>query len=84
MVADRGLRESQRLSASEPIGPETALLDEGLALDSVSLLDFLLALEREFGCRVEESEITPENLGTVARVAELVGRKASGDETVDA
>ncbi|PCE30507.1 hypothetical protein BZL54_20730 [Burkholderia ubonensis subsp. mesacidophila] len=38
--------------AAESIGVETALLDNGLALDSLDVLDLQVALERRFGVKL--------------------------------
>ncbi|MBW2414662.1 MAG: acyl carrier protein, partial [Deltaproteobacteria bacterium] len=56
---------------------ETFLLERGLALDSVSLLDLVLALEERFGLRIAEDDVVAENFETIARVAELIDRIAT-------
>lgn len=38
------------------VEPDTLLIDSGL-VDSLSAVDVVLAVEREFGCRVPPSEI---------------------------
>jgi threonine synthase len=71
----RVVRESQRLSPGEPLDAATELVDGGLSLDSVSVLELLLALEKHFACRIEEGEVTSANLQTIGATAELVRRK---------
>lgn len=44
-------------------------------LDSLQILRTLLDLEAEYSIKVENSELTPENLGTIGRLAELIDRK---------
>jgi acyl carrier protein len=44
-------------------------------LDSLQILRMLLDLEAEYAIKVENSELTPENLGTIGRLTELVDRK---------
>ncbi|MBW2279770.1 MAG: acyl carrier protein [Deltaproteobacteria bacterium] len=71
------VRSSQQLAAEEPLDAETFLLERGLALDSVSLLDLVLALEERFGLRIAEDDVVAENFETIARVAELIDRIAT-------
>jgi len=80
----RALRASQRLSDAHPIGPETVLLEQGLALDSLSVLRFVLALEQEFACALETDEISPRNFRTVGAVAALLAAKTPGGPPRDA
>lgn len=47
------------------------------ALDSLQVLRMMLELEREFSMRIENSDLTPENLGTVERLAAFIARKRS-------
>ena len=66
---------------------EQSFLDEGQAaqlrrdddllmvLDSLQVLRMLIDLEAEYSIKVEHSELTPENLGTIERLATFVGRK---------
>ena len=44
-------------------------------LDSLQVLRMLMDLETEFSIQVDPSEFTPENLGTVERIAAFIGRK---------
>jgi acyl carrier protein len=57
-------------------GPETALADGGFWLDSVDLLELVVACEHEFGLRLDpEMDLSPDALRTVATVADLVRRR---------
>jgi acyl carrier protein len=44
-------------------------------LDSLQVLRMLLDLEGEYGIKVENSELTPENLGTIRRLAVFIAKK---------
>src|SRR5256885_270475 len=44
-------------------------------LDSLQVLRLVLQLEALFGVKVEDSELTPENLGSLARIAAFVARR---------
>jgi acyl carrier protein len=51
--------------------------DEDLlkVLNSLQILRTIIELERLFDLKVDNSELTPENLGTVERLADFVDRK---------
>jgi acyl carrier protein len=51
-----------------------SLLDRGI-VDARRVMDLTASLEKEFGIRVTDSEIVPENLDSVARIATFVARK---------
>jgi len=44
-------------------------------LDSLQILRMLLDLEAEYAIKVENSELTPDNLGTISRLANFIARK---------
>jgi acyl carrier protein len=46
-------------------------------LDSLQILRMVIALEKQYGCKVDESELSPENLGSVCKIAEFIVRKAN-------
>jgi len=51
--------------------------DEDLltVLDSLQILRMLIDLEVEYSIKVDNSELTPENLGTVEKLAAFIARK---------
>ncbi len=55
------------------IGREVSLYDSG-ALDSFLLLEVLLALEKELGIRIDNRDVTPENLDSIERLESFVAR----------
>jgi len=60
------------------IRDDEALLESGI-LDSLSLLDFVVFLEKQYGTKVPGEEIVPENFGSLAAVsAYLQARLRSG------
>lgn len=67
-----GLPEDQRVNA------ETKLLHAGLTLDSVALLEFVMALEDAFHCEIEDDEIDPLRFESVSVVAEFIESKLGG------
>jgi acyl carrier protein len=62
-------------SDTRDLGDDTPLLEYGVGVDSVSRLEFLVALEEEFGIRLDESEITPEFFETVSSIAGFISRR---------
>ena len=48
-------------------------------LDSLQILRMLMAFEAEFGIKIEDADLTPENLGSVRRLAALIARKRGAD-----
>lgn len=85
MTADAVLARVQDIVAEiagaertpEGAGPDTPLGDSGYWLDSVDVLEVILACEREFGTVFEpEGDLTPETLSTPRRLAELIWRRS--------
>ncbi len=53
---------------------------EGKILDSMGILELTHYLDEEFGVRVEDSEMIPENLDSVNQLAAFIGRKSAAVE----
>ena len=51
-----------------------SLLDQGI-IDSTGVLEVILFLEETFGIKVEDSEMLPENLDSIDKIASFVTRK---------
>ncbi|HXA49433.1 MAG TPA: acyl carrier protein [Candidatus Acidoferrum sp.] len=62
--------------AGKPIdpSPEESLFESGL-LDSFSLTDLVGELERQFGIKIPDSDLTPRKFDTVARIEAYVAAK---------
>lgn len=54
----------------------TSLLDQGI-IDSTGVLEVIMFIETTFGVTVEDSEMLPENLDSIERIAAFVARKSS-------
>ena len=48
------------------------LLGEGGIFDSVTALELVLAIEREFRILVKDDDVTPENLGSVQSIVRFI------------
>ena len=53
---------------------EDSLLDRGI-IDSTGVLEFVAFLEKSYGIHVEDEELVPENLDSIAKVSAYVLRK---------
>lgn len=61
---------------ADPIALEdgASLLDRGI-IDSTGVLEVIFFIEETFGIRVEDSEILPENLDSIERIANFISSK---------
>jgi acyl carrier protein len=51
---------------------ETSLRDGGLELDSVDILEIIVAIEHKFGVKVDDAEMGKKYFRTIGSVAELI------------
>lgn len=56
------------------VADDTLLVSNGY-VDSTGMLEIIAFLEAEFGIRISDSETTPENLESIARITAFVARK---------
>ena len=56
------------------IDDDTLLVTNGI-VDSTGMLEVIAFLEEQFGVRVGDQEMTPENLESISRIAGFVSRK---------
>ena len=64
--------------APASIADDAPLFGEGLGLDSVDALELVVALEREFGIRIQSHEIGKEAFASVSALAAFIdGRLAA-------
>lgn len=54
---------------------DTSFLDEGI-VDSTGILELVAFIEKEFGIRVADDELVPDNLDSIARVAAFIEKKS--------
>jgi acyl carrier protein len=60
--------------ASNGVGDSDSLLDNGV-IDSTGVLELVSYLEKNFGIRVEDEELVPENLDSISSVSAYILRK---------
>ncbi len=61
---------------SGPLRDDDSLLDHGI-IDSTGVLEVVAFVETEFGVRVLDEEMLPENLDSIANIAAYVERKGT-------
>jgi acyl carrier protein len=62
-------------SGTQPVSPDDNLTEIGVS--SLGLVKLMLAIEAEFDIMIPTSEITPENLRSVATIEALIARRAN-------
>lgn len=72
----RELAGSARTSG--PLNADTPLRDGGLWLDSVALLELVVAVEREFGVDFEPTDLSDASLRTLGSLAAVIERRLAG------
>jgi acyl carrier protein len=58
------------------LGDDASLLESGI-IDSTGVLEVIAFIEDTFGFTVEDSEMLPENLDSIERIAKFVAGKTS-------
>jgi D-alanine--poly(phosphoribitol) ligase subunit 2 len=53
------------------IGPDESLFDSGV-LDSFALTDVIGEVEKEFGIKVPDSDLTPRKFNSIARIVSYI------------
>ncbi len=53
---------------------EASLLERGI-IDSTGVLEVIFFIEDKFGIKVEDSEMLPDNLDSIDRIANFIARK---------
>ena len=57
-----------------PPGEDESFLQKGL-IDSTGILEVVSFIEEKFGIKVEDDDLLPENLDSIRRIADFIGRK---------
>jgi acyl carrier protein len=63
-----------RRSAARSVSADDALTEIGV--DSLGMVNLMLAIEAEFDIMIAPADITPENLRSVATIEALIARRA--------
>jgi len=60
--------------SGDSLDDNDSFLEKGI-IDSTGMLELVVFLEEKFGVRVEDDELVPENLDSVARLVSFISRK---------
>lgn len=63
---------------SSNVGEEDSLLESGV-IDSTGVIELVAFVEQTYGIVVEDEEIVPENLDSVANIVHYLERKLNGE-----
>jgi acyl carrier protein len=63
--------------SGDTLADDDSLLQQGI-VDSTGVLEVIAFLEEAFEVSVDDAEIIPENLDTLARISDFVVRKREG------
>jgi acyl carrier protein len=58
------------------LGIEDSFLDKGI-IDSTGILEIIMFLEEQFGIKVADSEMLPENLDSISNLVRFIGKKGA-------
>jgi acyl carrier protein len=56
------------------LADDASLLEQGI-IDSTGVLEVVTFLEADFGLKVEDSEILPDNVDSISRITAFIERK---------
>jgi len=73
----RFITETFLFGEEKPIRIDESLRDSGI-IDSTGVLELISFLEETFLLKVEDDELTPENLDTIGGICAYLGRKKTG------
>ncbi len=62
---------------ADGLGDETSFLEAGI-IDSTGVLELVAHLESTYAIKVEDTELTPDNLDSVEAIAGFIERKRGG------
>ncbi len=75
------LTESILREPNGPLGPDVPLVEDGLNLDSVQLLELLVGVEDAFGITIEDEELSLDLFATIGSLARFVQAKRDAAAT---
>ena len=70
------LRTDLKVRQIDKVDPDDRLVDRGV-IDSIELMQLTAFIEQKYGIVVDDPEVVPENLGSLAAIDQFVQRKLS-------
>ncbi len=68
------LKTDLKVRQIETVDPDDRLVDRGI-LDSIELMQLTAFIEEKYGIVVDDPEVVPDNLGSLAAIERFVQRK---------
>jgi acyl carrier protein len=68
------IRQNFLFGKDEQLGEQDSLLDRGI-IDSTGAMELVTFIESEFGIQVDDSDLVPENLDSIAAITDFISRK---------
>jgi len=65
------------------VADTTSLMDEQI-VDSTGLLELIMFLEETYGIKIEDEELTPQNLDTIENIERFVTAKLAASQATQA
>lgn len=62
------------------LSDDASFLESGI-IDSTGVLELVSFLERQYGIRLEDEELIPENLDSIRRLTRFIARKLTSNHT---
>ena len=59
----------------EEIADNVSLFEEGLGFDSIAIVEFISAIEKQFDIEFDDSELDPQNFQSLQVLADLISSK---------
>ena len=73
------IRENFLFGSQDKVGDDGSLLEAGV-IDSTGAMELVTFLEREFGIAIDDQDLVPENLDSIAAMTSFVARKLAEQE----
>lgn len=71
------IAENFLFGEADQLGVADSFLDKGI-IDSTGILEIVMFLEEQFGIKVADSEMLPENLDSIANIVSFITKKGGG------
>ena len=73
------IHENFLFGSDVKVGDESSLLEAGV-IDSTGAMELVTFLEKEFGIGIDDQDLVPENLDSIAAMTSFVARKLAEGE----
>lgn len=70
------IAENFMFGEGDQLGVDESFLDKGI-IDSTGILEIIMFLEEEFGIKVADNEMLPENLDSIGNIVRFITKKGA-------